>query len=208
MGYHTLARIRRAPEHYVNNRLFSEACDEYVQTSRVAVDDGKDKPEIPAYIVSSFMKISEGLSHKDNFINYTYRDDMVMDGVENCLRAIGNYTITAETRSGKPNAFGYFTKTCFNAFLRRIKKEKAYGKVKDKLIIRSSFVGIGEGIVNTHVDIYGAPVYIPQDSKMVKDAYYRDDANTPKSNPKPTEAVEEIPTKNIEGYLDKFKSEE
>ena len=79
---------------------------------------------VPDYIAKCFLKICEGLSHKSNFVRYTYREEMVMDAVENCLNAVGNYNIEAATRKGKPNAFGYFTQISWFAFIRRIKKEK------------------------------------------------------------------------------------
>ena len=80
------------------------------------------------------MKICEGLSHKPNFVRYTYRDEMVMDGVENCLKAIYNYRIDASTRTGKPNAFSYFTQIAYFAFIRRIVKEKKQADIKFKFM--------------------------------------------------------------------------
>tara|TARA_B110000858_G_C17382739_1_gene284511 strand:+ start:8 stop:433 length:426 start_codon:yes stop_codon:yes gene_type:complete len=80
------------------------------------------------------MKISEGLSHRPNFVRYTYREEMVMDGVENCLRAINNYKIETATRTGNPNAFSYFTQICFFAFIRRITKEKKQQEIKFRYI--------------------------------------------------------------------------
>jgi len=82
------------------------------------------------------MKISEGLSHRPNFVRYTYREEMVMDGVENCLRAINNYKIETATRTGNPNAFSNFTQICFFAFIRRITKEKKQQDIKFRFIER------------------------------------------------------------------------
>ena len=79
-------------------------------------------------------KIAQGLSHKANFIRYTYREEMVMDAVENCLKAIRNYNIDAATRTGAPNAFAYFTQICYYAFLRRLAKEKKQQDIKFKFI--------------------------------------------------------------------------
>jgi hypothetical protein len=94
-------------------------------------------PIVPDYIAECFLKIAEGLSHKSNFIRYTYREEMVMDAVENCLRAIENYNIEAATRTGKPNAFAYFTQISWYAFLRRIAKEKKQQDIKYKYMTSS-----------------------------------------------------------------------
>ena len=94
-------------------------------------------PMMPRYVAECFLKIAEGLSHKSNFVRYTYREEMVMDAVENCLRAVKNYDIDAATRKGKPNAFGYFTQISWYAFLRRIQKEKKQQDVKLKFLAES-----------------------------------------------------------------------
>lgn len=123
--------------HYVNNREFSQAVVDYCQLVQKAKDSGEPLPIVPDYIASSFLKIAEGLSHKSNFIRYTYREEMVMDAVENCLKAIENYNIEAATRTGNPNAFAYFTQISWYAFLRRIAKEKRQQDVKTKFLSQS-----------------------------------------------------------------------
>ena len=125
--------------HYVNNRDFSNAVVEYVRSVKDAEANDTEIPKVTDYIATSFMKIAEGLSHKSNFIRYTYRDEMVMDAIENCLKAIHNYNIEAATRSGNPNAFAYFTQICWYAFLRRIAKEKKQQDIKMKYISQSPF---------------------------------------------------------------------
>ena len=135
--------------HYVNNKEFSQAVVDYVKTVREAREKGEDDPVVTDYIARCFLKISEGLSHKSNFVRYTYREEMVMDAVENCLNAIGNYNIEAATRKGKPNAFGYFTQICWFAFIRRIKKEKRQQDVKLKYLAES---GIEEFMVDADED--------------------------------------------------------
>jgi hypothetical protein len=120
--------------HYVNNREFSEAVVEYCTEAQKSKSEGNPHPMVTNYIASCFLKIAEGLSHKANFVRYTYREEMVMDAVENCLKAIENYNIEAATRSGKPNAFAYFTQISWYAFLRRIQKEKKQQDIKMKFI--------------------------------------------------------------------------
>ena len=120
--------------HYVNNKEFSLAVVDYVKQVNQADAEGSEVPKVPNYIATCFLKIAEGLSHKSNFIRYTYREEMVMDAVENCLKAVLNYNIEAATRTGNPNAFAYFTQICYYAFLRRIAKEKKQQDVKFKFI--------------------------------------------------------------------------
>jgi predicted signal transduction protein with EAL and GGDEF domain len=132
--------------HYVNNRDFSEAVVEHVRETNIAIENGTTEPIIPEYIGECFLKIAEGLSHKPNFVRYTYRDEMVMDAVENCIKAINNYNIEAATRTGKPNAFAYFTQISYFAFLRRIAKEKKQQDIKLKYIEQSgidAFADVG-----------------------------------------------------------------
>jgi|TARA_B110000977_G_C11069175_1_gene488926 hypothetical protein len=124
----------KAKPHYVNNKEFSLAVVEYVKTVIVAKASESTIPKVPDYVATCFMKISEGLSHRPNFVRYTYREEMVMDGVENCLRAINNYKIETATRTGNPNAFSYFTQICFFAFIRRITKEKKQQEIKFRYI--------------------------------------------------------------------------
>lgn len=120
--------------HYVNNKDFSLAVVEYVRCVKAAQAAGTAIPIVTDYIAECFLKISEGLSHKSNFIRYTYREEMVMDAVENCLKAIMNYDIDVATRTGTPNAFSYFTQICYFAFLRRLAKEKRQQDIKYRYI--------------------------------------------------------------------------
>ena len=141
---------RKKSIHYVNNSDFSTAVVEYVKKVDEARKTDKKIPTVPDYIAQCFLRIAEGLSHKANFIRYTYREEMVMDAVENCLKAIGNYNLEAATRTGKPNAFAYFTQITWYAFLRRITKEKKQQEIKMKYLTKSgidSFIDVGtEGV--------------------------------------------------------------
>ena len=143
---------RKKSTHYVNNSDFSTAVVEYVKKANEARENDKKIPTVPDYIAQCFLRIAEGLSHKANFIRYTYREEMVMDAVENCLKAIGNYNLEAATRTGKPNAFAYFTQITWYAFLRRITKEKKQQEIKMKYLTKSgidSFIDVGTESVAT-----------------------------------------------------------
>ena len=141
-----MARTKRKSIHYVNNADFSAAVVEYVTVVQKAKADEINLPIVPDYIAQCFLKIAEGLSHKSNFIRYTYREEMVMDAVENCLKAIENYNLEAATRTGKPNAFAYFTQISWYAFLRRIAKQKKQQDIKFKYLTNSgveAFMDVG-----------------------------------------------------------------
>ena len=142
-----MARQKRQSIHYVNNADFSTAVVEYVTLVQEAKKNKEQLPIVPDYIAQCFLKIAEGLSHKSNFIRYTYREEMVMDAVENCLKAIENYNLEAATRTGKPNAFAYFTQISWYAFLRRIAKEKKQQDIKFKYLTNSgveAFMDLGD----------------------------------------------------------------
>ena len=114
-------------KHYINNPDFLRALVEYKEKKELSTKNKTEPPPIPNYIGECFMKIAEGLSHKPNFINYTYRDEMMSDGIENCLMYFNNFD---PTKSNNP--FAYFTQIIYYAFLRRIQKEKKQTYVKYK----------------------------------------------------------------------------
>jgi hypothetical protein len=114
-------------KHYINNEDFLKALVDYKAACKLAKKEKRPPPAIPNYIGECFMKIAEGLSHKPNFINYTYRDEMMSDGIENCLQYFDNFD-PAKSK----NPFAYFTQIIYFAFLRRISKEKKQLYVKYK----------------------------------------------------------------------------
>ena len=145
---------RKKSIHYVNNAQFSQAVVDYVGKLEECRKEEISLPKVPDYIAQCFLRIAEGLSHKANFIRYTYREEMVMDAVENCLKAITNYNLEAATRTGKPNAFAYFTQITWFAFLRRITKEKKQQDIKLKYLTKSgieNFIDIGDEAVGSDV---------------------------------------------------------
>ena len=115
--------------HYVNNKDFLDALIKHREACEKAAQEGKDKPIISNYIGDCILKIATHLSYKPNFINYSYRDDMILDGVENCIQYIDNFD-----PSKSNNPFAYFTQIIYYAFLRRIAKEKKQTYIKGKLI--------------------------------------------------------------------------
>jgi len=121
-------------EHYVNNKDFLEAMKAYRKSVNKAIREKKEKPLVTNYIGSCFLKIANHLSYRPNFINYTFRDDMISDGIENCLQYLDNFN---PAKSNNP--FAYFTQIIYYAFIRRIQKEKKQTTIKHKLIMDSNY---------------------------------------------------------------------
>ena len=123
--------MKKAKEkpHYVDNKKFLEAMIEYRDRCEKAKNRNRKKPEVTNYIGECFLKIANHLSYRPNFINYTFRDDMISDGIENCLQYMDNFN---PDKSNNP--FPYFTQIIYYAFIRRIQKEKKQIQIKSKLI--------------------------------------------------------------------------
>ena len=115
--------------HYVDNKKFLVAMTEYRELRIKAEEEGKKRPQVTNYIGECYLKIANHLSYRPNFINYTYRDDMISDGIENCLQYMDNF----DPEKSK-NPFAYFTQIIYYAFIRRIQKEKKQQEVKQKMI--------------------------------------------------------------------------
>ena len=123
--------MKKAKEkpHYVDNKKFLEAMIEYRDRVERAKSKNRKKPEVTNYIGECFLKIANHLSFRPNFINYTFRDDMISDGIENCLQYMDNFN-----PEKSKNPFAYFTQIIYYAFIRRIQKEKKQIQIKSKLI--------------------------------------------------------------------------
>ena len=121
-------------EYYVNNKEFLAAIVDYREKVAFAKENELPRPLLPRYIAECFLKIATHLSYKPNFVNYMFREDMVCDGVENCLQYVDNF----DPEKSK-NPFAYFTQIIYYAFLRRIQKEKKQLEIRTKLIERSGY---------------------------------------------------------------------
>ena len=139
---------RKKSEHYVNNKELLEALIVYrskVEKSFLELNGREPtredrakrwegKPPIPNYLGDCFLKIATHLSYKPNFVNYMFRDDMISDGIENCVQYIHNF----DPEKSK-NPFAYFTQIIHYAFLRRIQKEKKQLEIKTKIIEKTGY---------------------------------------------------------------------
>jgi hypothetical protein len=116
-----------AKNNYIDNKEFLKEMVAYRKAVIAAKRKGEDKPRIPEYVGECFMKIAENLSHKPNFLSYTFRDEMISDAIENCVMYADNFN-PAKSK----NPFAYFTQIVYYAFLRRIQREKKQLYVKYK----------------------------------------------------------------------------
>jgi DNA-directed RNA polymerase specialized sigma subunit len=125
---------RKRSIHYVNNKEFLLALIEYRKQLSAAQERGDPKPQITNYLGECFLKIATHLSFKPNFVNYIFKDDMISDGIENCVMYIHNFD-----PEKSQNPFAYFTQIIHYAFLRRIQKEKKQLEIKNKILERTGF---------------------------------------------------------------------
>jgi len=126
--------MKKKTEYYVNNKEFLEAISVYRNKVIAAKNAGKPRPRVTNYLGECFLKIATHLSYKPNFVNYMFREDMICDGIENCLQYIDNFDPDKSS-----NPFAYFTQIIYYAFLRRIQKEKKQMEIKNKILERSGY---------------------------------------------------------------------
>ena len=129
-----MAKSKKKSEHYVNNKEFFLAMVEYKKSVNKAAKEKIEKPPVPDYIGECFLKIANHLSYRPNFINYTFRDDMISDGIENCLQYLDNFNPESSS-----NPFAYFTQIIYYAFVRRIQKEKKQVTIKQRMITEANY---------------------------------------------------------------------
>ena len=138
-------------KHYVNNEHFLQEMVVFRTAVKEAQAINGERPRVPEYIGECLFKIATHLARKPNFANYTFREDMVSDGIENCLLYIDNF----DPEKSK-NPFAYFTQIIYYAFLRRIQKEKKHLYIKyksmDNLIITSLIENNGEEYVSSSLN--------------------------------------------------------
>ena len=130
---------RKRSEHYVNNKEFLAALIKLREDREIAEIQGKEKPRIPRYIGECFLKIATHLSFKPNFVNYMFKEDMISDGIENCVQYIHNFN-----PEKSQNPFAYFTQIIHYAFLRRIQKEKKQLEIKNKILEKTGYEQVFE----------------------------------------------------------------
>jgi len=145
---------KKKSEHYVNNKQLLEEIIVYRAKYLKSKENGLPKPQVTNYLGDCFLKIATHLSYKPNFVNYMFREDMISDGVENCIQYIHNFDPNKSS-----NPFAYFTQIIHYAFLRRIQKEKKQLEIKSKIIERSGFdevMMIDDSLLSGHSSEYNS----------------------------------------------------
>ena len=137
--------MEKKKQHYVNNKEFLEALIKYKSSCHDSEMSGEEFPPISDYIGKCFLDIATGLSYRPNFINYTYRDEMISDGIENCVQYCRNFD-----PDKSKNPFSYFTQIIYFAFIRRIEREKKQAYIKHKLTYES---GILDEVIENDSDV-------------------------------------------------------
>ena len=127
-----MAKAKRI--HYVDNKKLLQAMIEWKELCVIAEKEGKVQPPVTNYIGDCFLKIATHLSYRPNFINYMYREDMIGDGIENCIQYIHNFDPDKSS-----NPFAYFTQIVYYAYLRRIAKEKRQQAIREKILERKGY---------------------------------------------------------------------
>tara|TARA_Y100000310_G_scaffold282488_1_gene303764 strand:+ start:5314 stop:5865 length:552 start_codon:yes stop_codon:yes gene_type:complete len=120
--------VDKKKQHYIDNKKFYVEMVGYRESVDVAKQEGMQVPPATEYMGKCFLDIANGLSFRPNFINYTYKDEMIADGIENCLQYCSNFDPVKSS-----NPFSYFTQIVYYAFVRRIEKEKKQTYIRHKL---------------------------------------------------------------------------
>ena len=183
-----VALTKKKKEHYVDNKKFLEEMKKYHKKVVSARKRNRKDPPITNYIGECFLKIANHLSYRPNFINYTYKEDMISDGIENCLQYVANFD---PEKSNNP--FAYFTQIIYYAFIRRIQKEKKQTTIKQKLIMKG---GLDE-IVRQESDNTD---YQNQYSEFLKKNMIYEEEPTPKED-KPAKRKKKEP-KKLEYFME------
>ena len=121
--------MAKKPNHYVDNQKMLGEIIEYKKRVAEAKEKGLEKPRVSEYVGKCIYLIAENLSRKPRFINYSFREEMISDAIENCFLYFDNFD---ENKSQNP--FAYFTQIIYYAFHRRISKEE-----KNRYIIYKKF---------------------------------------------------------------------
>lgn len=145
---------KKITREYINNSDFCDALVKYKADCLEASNNGKPKPNLPNYIGECFMKLADGLSRRPNFFGYSYKDEMIADGIENCLTYCHNFDVEKTS-----NPFAYFTQILWWCFVRRIKKEKKQQYIKYKatenfgVLDEAELMELGEGQIK-QLEVY------------------------------------------------------
>lgn len=172
--------------HYVNNTEMLESIKQWRSALAEATAAGKPRPEIPKYLGECILKIATNLSYKINFINYSYRNDMISDGIENCISCFASFDPAKSS-----NPFSYFTQVIYFAFLRRIAKEKKQSYIRSRLIQEMSVDSFDTQEHDDDTDFKNAYSAFIQSHQNFDDSFIKK-RDKPKERRKTTSSLEEF----------------
>lgn len=118
---------------YVDNKKFTKELGKWAKRVREQIEYGEQPDKMTDYIGECIYLICTNMSYKSSFNNYTYKEDMIGDSIENCVRYIKNFN-----NEKNNNAFGYVSTIAYYAFVRKIKKENKR-HIDHLLFIRKTF---------------------------------------------------------------------
>lgn len=180
-------KIKKTSKHYIDNKKFYTALLLHKKEVVAAREAGKQEPRIPSYIGECLYKIATRLSLKPNFISYTYRDEMISDGLENCISYLNNFD-----PEKSDNPFAYFTQIIWYAFIRRIEKEKKHLYIKQKTLENFYFEGM---LAEQAFDEDSKPVSVNLDNEYMKglvESYDKKQAEKQKKSKSRRQGVEKF----------------
>ena len=187
---------RNKSNDYIDNKEFFKSMIVWKDLVNEAESCDDPRPPVSDYIGECFMKIAEHLSYRPNFINYPYREEMVGDGIENCLMYAHNFN-----PEKSKNPFSYFTQIIYYAFLRRIEKEKKQNYIKYKLLENATDSSINNWFRENYFEK-------TKDNNEVKDVlskhFQLSDTDIKKFEPKKKKKTK----KNLDVFLEDDKSED
>jgi hypothetical protein len=194
--------MARKKQHYVDNEKFLEVMGDYREKFLKAKDDETERPMLPDYAGECFLKIAERLSHRPNFINYAFREEMVSDGIENCVMYAGNFNPEKST-----NPFAYFTQIIYFAFLRRIEKEKKQLYIKYKTMDEFSMLEDHSDVESMGTDAAlvssGATTMTVDKRKTISDFIFAfEEKKRKKKKPKPVKKDDVVSFSPLTFYID------
>jgi len=191
------AKMTTKQKHYVNNEQFLSEMIKFKNAVTLSKGNETERPRVPEYIGDCLFKIATHLARKPNFANYTFKEDMVSDGVENCLLYIDNF----DPEKSK-NPFAYFTQIIYYAFLRRIQKEKKHLYIKYKSmeneVINSLIENNGEEYVTSNLN---GVLHDSYSEQFIRDFIVTFEDNRQKKSPKTKKKKEDT-------VFDSFMEEE
>ena len=117
-----MGKRKKKEEGYLsNNEMFKEVI-------KCQLDD-----QISDKLGRMFMIMSRRIATKPNFSGYSYKEEMIGNGVVACCGALHKFDPDKST-----NTFAYYTSIIHNAFIQILNKEKKQQDIRDALLVNQN----------------------------------------------------------------------